>query len=190
MYSCRWRSQDLATVIVSPQQLQDLSPKTVPPAHSRMLMAQELLFLVDFVIHKNNFSKFIFFIEINFNICKDDTKCNVCANTQFDHLCLYFETELCGATQACPMESEDRGRTQNSRFPENTSGYIPTEPHWCAPHTKPDFHAGVYIFQIPQDTFPLIAMQGCIFFQRPGEYLRIHSHQAAPFCTPYKAKLV
>ena len=47
MYS-RWLGQDLATVIVSPPE--DLSPKTVPPAHSKMLMAQELLFLVDFVI--------------------------------------------------------------------------------------------------------------------------------------------
>ena len=143
-------------------------------------MAQELLFLVDFVIHKNHFSK-TNFSEINFNICRDDTKCNVCTTTQFDHLCLYFETELCGATQACLMESEDRRRTQNSRYPENTSGYIPTKPHWCAPHTKPDFHAGVYIFQIPRDTFPPIAMQGCIFFI----YFRVqlHSHQFPPIIT-------
>ena len=52
--------------------------------------------------------------------------------------------------------------------------------------------------RIPRDTFPpshavvhpiqsLISKQGCIFFQISGEYLGIHSHQAPPLCTPYKA---
>ena len=52
--------------------------------------------------------------------------------------------------------------------------------------------------RIPRDTFPpshtvvhpiqrLIFMQGWIFFQIPGEYLGIHSHQATPSCTSYNA---
>ena len=109
---------------------QDLSPKTVPPAHSKMLMAQELLFLVDFVVGEQLLKNQNLQIQSTcnsnqapyFNIKRADIDCYVCLNSHSDHLCLYFETELCGATQACLMESEDRRRTENSRYPENTSG--------------------------------------------------------------------
>ena len=75
---------------------------------------------------------------------------------------------------------------------------IPTKPHRCAPHTT---HAGVFIFQIPQEylgiTFPpshtvvhlihrLVSLQGCLFsryLENTLGYIPTKPHHHAPHTT-------